>query len=94
MHQDEERISDQIDGGQLAMKEAEKQQTAMMELIDRLKYLSIEHDDAGLRTAKDIATELLEKERKQIATAYERPFKFRDNIGFSGEEYYEQTFKA
>lgn len=94
MHQDEQRISDQIDGGHLAMKEAEKQKTAMQEMIERIGKLLENHDDAGLRTCYEIAIQLLPEERKQIATAYERPFKFRDNIGFSGEEYYEQTFKA
>jgi len=45
--------------------------TAMQELIERLKYLSIEHDDAGLRTSIQIAEELLQKEKQQIIYARE-----------------------
>ena len=51
---------------------SEKKKTAMQELIERLKGLQNRgYDDAGIRTAIDIATELLQKEREQIEKAFE-----------------------
>jgi len=45
--------------------------TAMTELIDRLKRLSVHYPKSvGLVTATDIANELLEKEKEQILQAY------------------------
>ncbi len=48
-----------------------KEQTAMQELIERIDNLfKIGKDDAGLRTCKQIATELLPKGREQIEAAH------------------------
>ncbi len=70
----------------------------MQELVDRLEYLLIDHPDAGLKTAKDIANELLVKEREQIEDAYENGTNDENAHIFnhkevpSGEEYYTQTY--
>lgn len=64
--------------------------TAMQELIERLKYLSREHDDAGLRTAIQISEELLEKEKQQIQEAV----KFGEGyFKTTAEDYYNETYK-
>jgi hypothetical protein len=71
----------------------EKKQTALKELIGRLKYLSIEHDDAGIRTAIDISTELLVKEREQIEEAYKEGQDGCIITPNDASNYYSQTFK-
>lgn len=100
MSNDEQKISDQIDGGQLAMKEAEKQQTAMQEMIERIDKLLENHVDAGLLTCREIAVQLLPKEREQHEKIWDKGVEWGDaNCSFEGEtrlprfnEYYAKTF--
>lgn len=68
-----------------------KQNTPMQELLERLNRLQIGgFDDAGIRTAKDIATELLQKEEEQIKQAYFMGFD--NNLNPSAQEYFNQTY--
>ena len=73
-----------------------KKQTAMQELVDRLEYLLIDYPNAGLKTAKDIANELLSKEREQIEEAYIDGMEFipvdPDKYKSDAEQYYTQTY--
>ncbi len=45
-------------------------QTAMQELIQRLKSIHARHDDAGLEIAIILGEQLLEKEHNQIVQAH------------------------
>jgi len=65
--------------------------TAMWELIDRIDTLFKKgHDDAGLRTCKLIATELLSKEKEQIESAYRSGWTDQDDI--TPTQYIENTY--
>jgi len=72
--------------------------TAMQELIDELKLIeAYPMSPLVLR----MATDLLEKEKEQIIEAYDKGYKACDldealeinKTMFSGERYYEQTYK-
>jgi glutamine phosphoribosylpyrophosphate amidotransferase len=74
----------------------EKKITAMQELIERLKGLQNRgHDDAGIRTAIDIATELLPKEKKQIADAFMEGYTDhhrKEDLYENGSHYFNQNY--
>jgi len=72
--------------------------TAMQELIDEIKLIeTYPMSPLVLR----MATDLLEKEKEQIIEAYDKGYKACDldealeinKTMFSGERYYEQTYK-
>jgi len=70
----------------------------MQELIDELERVRLM---TNMNFVIRIATDLLEKEKNQIVEAYDRGYKACDldealeinKTMFSGERYYEQTYK-
>ena len=67
--------------------------TALQELIERLTSINNKHDDAGLKTSIDIATQLLTKERADIIEAASEGYEMETSQVIDGEKYYETTFK-
>lgn len=70
--------------------------TALTELISRLdKLINNFPDDAGLKTSKEIAIELLEKEKEQIKEGYIQALLNKDQgIICDAEDYYLKTYKS
>lgn len=70
--------------------------TALTELISRLdKLINNFPDDAGLKTSKEIAIELLDKEKEQIKRGYKEAFLNKDQgIKCDPEDYYLKTYKS
>jgi len=76
--------------------------TAMQELIEIIKFYEEECVDEdikiGLTSAKNMAKDMLEKEKEQIIDAWDKRgstivprYFLEENI--NGEEYYNQTYK-
>jgi hypothetical protein len=70
-----------------------KQQTAMQELIQRLKALHENHfGEVGLEISIEIASQLLEKEKEQIEDAY---WEGGIDVPMNGkrcQQYYNETY--
>lgn len=94
MSYDEQRISDQIDGGLHKMKEMEKQQTAVQWLIKELRKPQSD------KYIVEITKQALQMEREQIEEAYEegeisfhKSGKDDGQYSKTPQQYYTQTFK-
>lgn len=69
------------------------QQTAMHELIERLKILSTKYQNSGLLTAIEIGEQLLSKEREQIIKTWcDCELSIIDLKPKYGEQYYNETY--
>jgi hypothetical protein len=81
-----------------------KQQTAMQELIQRLKALHENHfGEVGLEISIEIASQLLEKEKEQIVNTWSQATSLDYEIGLldasyilcqihNAEQYYNETY--
>lgn len=74
--------------------------TAMMELKEQLRCVAKELPygssmGLGLATAMDLATNFIELEKKQITDAYDEGIhqELNEEISYSGETYYNETYK-
>ena len=93
MSYDEQRISDQIDGGLHKMKEMEKKQTALMELYDKiLPYTTNGKELLAVDVLTLIQEKYLPKEREQIEEAYKADLPLDDNPDYMADKYYKKTF--
>ena len=67
-----------------------KKQTAMQEMINRLKSLDEKYSNPGLKIAIEIGEQLLEREKETLIDAYDYgnvPRRYND-----GEDYYNENF--
>jgi hypothetical protein len=68
------------------------EQTAMQELIHRVKAIHSRHDDAGLEIAIIIAEQLLEKEHRQIINAHVDGQPVDTSTTSKAKQYYYETY--
>lgn len=70
--------------------------TALTELIERLdKLINNFPNDAGLKTSREIAEELLDKEKEQIKEGYIQALLNKNQgIVCDAEEYYLKTYES
>jgi hypothetical protein len=65
-------------------------QTAMQEMIDRLKSLDEKYSNPGLKTAIQIGEQLLEREKETLIDAYD--YATMSRVYNDGEDYYNENF--
>ena len=105
MSYDEQRISNQIDGGLHKMKEMEKKQTVLMELYDKiLPYTTNGKELLAVDVLTLIQEKYLPKEREQMIDLVEslKDYTHENHVILGRDEressefvdiYYTQTFK-
>ena len=65
-------------------------QTAMQEMLDRLKSLDEKYNNPGLKTAIQIGEQLLEREKETLIDAYD--YATMSRVYNDGEDYYNENF--